>query len=263
MMPHWGCAVMRRLARLACVGGAVAVAATLMPSPARAVSPSAASTNAFVCSRGLDNPPCEQRPSALEFSDNHDLVATNMTWRGWGRPSAQAAADVTVNWTGTPATQRGDVRLYDLRTCHGQQAYRHARVSWPGESVTIRLDCRAIPGQARYVEFHSADKALGCGMIWDPTEGSSARCDVAGAAYTTPITADCRELDQGDSLILGETVASTCHGDTVLRAGRVLAVGHSKRVGDIRCTMTRAGVECRNLVSGHGFRMSRTAYRTW
>jgi hypothetical protein len=100
-------------------------------------------------------------------------------------------------------------------------------------------------------------------MIWDPKDGSWARCDVANAAYQTPLTADCRDLDQGDSLVLGETVASTCHGDTVLRAGSVLAVGHGRRLGDIRCTMTHAGVTCRNLVTGHGFRMSRTRYRIW
>lgn len=100
-------------------------------------------------------------------------------------------------------------------------------------------------------------------MLWDAKEGSWARCDVQNAEYQTPLTADCQDLDQGDSLALAEKVVSTCHGDTVLRAGPVLPNGHSRRVGDIRCAMARSGVTCRNLVTGHGFFMSRSSYRVW
>jgi hypothetical protein len=236
--------------------------AVILPGAAAQAAP-AKSSGAYVCGRGLENPPCEVKPAQLEFSDNHDLVAGGMTWTKWGRASTTATADITVNWTGTPSTQRGTVKLFDLRPCHGTRAYRSGRVSWAGESVVVRFDCRAIPGQPRNVEFHSSSLALGCGMSWDAEYGSSARCDVTGADYTTPLTTDCKDLDQGDSLVLGTTVASTCHGDTVLRAGHVLARGHSKRVGDIRCTMGRSAVTCRNLVTGHGFRMSTHAYRVW
>lgn len=240
------------------------IVATTMTAPASSAVPAAsAKSTAYVCGRGLENPPCEKKPLQMEFSDNHDLVADGMAWRNWGRATTVARGDITVNWTGTPSTQRGTVRLYDLRPCHGKKAYRSGRVSWSGESVVIHFDCRTIPGQPRYVGFHSRDLSLGCGMSWDPKYGSSARCDVDKAAYTTPLTADCTELDQGDSLSLELTVASTCHGDTVLRAGSVLGVGHAKKVGDIRCSMARDGVTCRNLVSGHGFRMSKDSYETW
>jgi hypothetical protein len=246
---------------MAMLTGIVVMTMSTTSSAASVTASSKAS--AFVCGRGLENPPCEARPAQLEFSDNHDLVAAGMTWRNWGKSSTLARGDVTVNWTGTPSTHRGTVKLYDLRSCNGTKAYRTGRVSWSGESVVIHFDCRAIPGQPRYVEFHSRDLSLGCGMVWDPKYGSSARCDVDKAAYTTPLTADCKDLDQGDSLSLEQTVGSTCHGDTVLRAGSVLGVGHAKRVGDIRCSMARDGVTCRNLVSGHGFRMSKDSYETW
>jgi hypothetical protein len=244
------------------MAAAIALLGAIASPTALAVGTSA-NTPAYVCGRGLESPPCESRPVQLEFSDNHDLVAAGMTWTGWGRSSTVARGDITVNWSGKPKTQVGTVTLSDLRPCHGQRAYRKGRVSWAGESVIVRFDCRPMPRQARYVEFHSADGAVGCGLMWDLKEGSSARCDVQGASYQTPLTADCTELDQGDSLVLAETVTSTCHGDTVLRAGHVLKQGHSKRVGDIRCTMTQSGVRCRNLVTGHGFQMSKASYRIW
>jgi hypothetical protein len=252
--------------RVARTFGVALAAASLLVMPGQWASASDATSalsTAYVCGRGLDTPPCAVKPADLEFSDNHDLVATGMAWSSWGKATATAAGDITVNWTGTPETHRGTVRLYDLRSCHGQRAYRRGQVSWPGESVKIQFDCGSIPAQSRLVMFHSKDNALGCAMSWDVKYGSSARCDVQGAHYTTPKTADCQDLDQGDSLVLGEAVASTCHGDTVLRAGKVLANGESRRVGDIRCSMAQSGVTCRNVVTGHGFRMSRASYRTW
>jgi len=237
---------------------AAACAVVLGALPAAAASPVA-----YVCGRGLDNPPCEQRPNDLTFSDNNDLSATGLDWSGWGRPVASARGHLTVNWTGTPRHHDGTVRLSDLRSCHGEPVYRTGRVTWPGHSVVVTFDCRRLPGQARYFQFHSSDKALGCGMSWDPKDGSWVRCDVDNAAYTTPKDPTCTSLDQGDSLILGTDVASACHGDTVLRAGRVLPAGHGHRVGDIRCSMAANGVTCRNLLSGHGFRMSRDSYEIW
>ena len=254
-------------------GGAIvsvaACAALLGAVPAGAVGAassipaSARATTAFVCGRGLDNPPCEQQPNDLAFSDNNDLVASGLAWTSWGKPVATGRGVLTVKWTGTPSRHRGTVRLSDLRTCHGQPVYRKGRVSWPGQSVVVTFDCRALPGQPRYFQFHSSDRSLGCGMSWDPKDGSWVRCDVSGAAYTTPRDATCTALDQGDSLMLGTEVTSSCHGDTVLRAGRVLAAGHGHQVGDIRCSMAATGVTCRNAVSGHGFRMSRDSYEIW
>ena len=236
---------------------------TMTISASDATEATSSKTSTYVCGRGLESPPCEVTPSAMEFSDNHDLVANGMTWSHWGRASTMARGAITVNWTGTPTTHRGTVKLYDLRPCHGQKAYRTGRVSWLDESVVIHFDCGTIPGQPRYVAFHSPDNALGCGMSWDSKYGPSARCDVAGAAYTTPLTPDCTDLDQGDSLSLERVVASTCHGDTVLRAGTVLRNGHARKVGDIRCAMARDGVTCRNLATGHGFRMSKDSYLVW
>ena len=223
----------------------------------------ASGTTTYVCGRGLENPACEVQPAHLEFSDNHDLIASGLEWAQWGEASATAHGGIQVNWTGTPSADQGTVTVSDLRPCHGGLAYRKGVITWPGESVEVTFDCRTLPAKSRYVDFHSPSGKLGCGMYWDSKDGSSARCDVQGADYTTPLTVDCVNLDQGDSLVLGEKVASTCHGDTVLRAGAVLPYGHSRRVGDIRCTMARTGVTCRNVVTGHGFRMSRGSYRTW
>lgn len=42
-----------------------------------------------------------------------------------------------------------------------------------------------------------------------------------------------------------------------------LRYGDTLRVGAVQCTSAATGVTCRNLVTRHGFWMSRTAYRTW
>lgn len=48
-----------------------------------------------------------------------------------------------------------------------------------------------------------------------------------------------------------------CVSDTVAVGDRVLQYGNSLRVGNKKCTSRRSGMVCRNVRTGHGFRLSR------
>lgn len=45
--------------------------------------------------------------------------------------------------------------------------------------------------------------------------------------------------------------------------GAVLAYGHSLRRGPFRCSASRSGLECRSVLSGHGFFLSRELQRVY
>jgi hypothetical protein len=45
--------------------------------------------------------------------------------------------------------------------------------------------------------------------------------------------------------------------------GAVLAYGHSLRRGPFRCASSRSGLECRSMLSGHGFFLSRELQRVY
>jgi hypothetical protein len=45
--------------------------------------------------------------------------------------------------------------------------------------------------------------------------------------------------------------------------GVVLAYGHSLRRGPFRCSASRSGLECRSVLSGHGFFLSRALQRVY
>jgi hypothetical protein len=90
-----------------------------------------------------------------------------------------------------------------------------------------------------------------------------ARCDIIDRDWTPPPRpADC-ELDygQGISLAPGEQAQFVCAGDTAFGADEVLPYGESLTAGVLRCESAESGITCRDVQTGHGFSLSREAYR--
>ena len=52
-------------------------------------------------------------------------------------------------------------------------------------------------------------------------------------------------------------------GDTVLGGADVLDYGQSAQRGQFTCTSSQAGVTCKDAGTGHGFDLSRQAYRLY
>ena len=115
------------------------------------------------------------------------------------------------------------------------------------------------------VLFHTPSNNIGCAMS-DSKDFVEVRCDIGEHSWPLPPkphTQACRELDYVGGLVLNAKGKPSffCAGDTVLHQGKVLAYGHSKRVGRFTCTSKTTGVTCRNRRNGHGFFLSRASYR--
>lgn len=84
---------------------------------------------------------CSSKPKQMGFSANNDLIAFDLKWSKWGRATATGKGLVRVAWGGTPKVRKGKVKLTKLSRCGSTKAYRLAEVTWPGQSVKVRLDC--------------------------------------------------------------------------------------------------------------------------
>jgi hypothetical protein len=90
-----------------------------------------------------------------------------------------------------------------------------------------------------------------------------ARCDIIDRDWSPPSRpADCEfDYGQGISLAPGEQAEFVCAGDTAFGADEVLPYGQSIAAGVLRCESAQSGITCRDVQTGHGFSISRQAYR--
>jgi hypothetical protein len=90
-----------------------------------------------------------------------------------------------------------------------------------------------------------------------------ARCDILDNDWAPPPRpADCEfDYGQGISLAPGEQAEFVCAGDTVFGPDEVLPYGDSITAGVLRCESAKSGISCRDVQTGHGFSISRQAYR--
>jgi hypothetical protein len=90
-----------------------------------------------------------------------------------------------------------------------------------------------------------------------------ARCDIIDRDWSPPPRpADCEfDYGHGISLAPGEPAQFVCAGDTAFGADDVLPYGDSITAGVLRCESADKGITCRDAQSGHGFSLSRQAYR--
>jgi len=103
-----------------------------------------------------------------------------------------------------------------------------------------------------------------------PTANVSCMIDADWARYDIidrdwappPRPADCEfDYGQGISLAPGGPAEFACAGDTALGADEALPYGESITSGPLRCDSAESGITCRDAQSGHGFSISRQAYR--
>ena len=107
-------------------------------------------------------------------------------------------------------------------------------------------------------QFQTPSKNIGCAI-----SRSFARCDIKERDWRKPPRPrGCKDLDWGQGLIVTRhgRAKIVCAGDTAAGAGPVLGYGHSIREGAMTCTSRRDGMRC-HARSGHGFTLSRQAYR--
>lgn len=139
----------------------------------------------------------------------------------------------------------------------------------PGTSSTVPATTLDVsPGGTLAIGdlmFSSPSRNISCYLATaaESEGGDSVRCDVFENSWELPPRpADC-DLDWGPGVTLGATgdPQVVCAGDTVGQVPNVLPYGSSVRAGEITCTSERDGMTCRSAASGHGFTVSRAAYR--
>lgn len=116
----------------------------------------------------------------------------------------------------------------------------------------------------RLVGFQSPSGNIHCSLASDEADSDMARCDIVEATWSPPPRpADC-DLAWGSSVSVGGSGRADfdCAGDTVMDpANPVLRYGQASASGGVRCTSRESGMTCTASATGHGFELSRDAYR--
>jgi hypothetical protein len=119
---------------------------------------------------------------------------------------------------------------------------------------TFRLAaCLAVAGlallpasaSAVYLAFRTPTGKLGCAFYADRQTPRTVRCDWFGSddrALTLTERGHARRIRISDTVLEPKA--------------QVLAYGHSRRFGRLKCTSRRTGITCRSARSGHGFMVS-------
>ncbi len=162
----------------------------------------------------------------------------------------------------------------------------------PAEGVVgAAAASKVIVVRGHNAAFASPSGNLVC-LVYGTRRGESIRCEAIEHRWSVPAKPKSCEYDYGDGLTLdGGRGALLCASDTMREAAQLsrkpetawfssrrdvvvrerdglgamagLRYGYALRVGAMQCTSSTRGITCRNLVTRHGFWMSRTAYRTW
>jgi hypothetical protein len=164
-----------------------------------------------------------------------------------------------------------------LAGCSGDGATR----SPPAENAqTVTTAQGTAPSTAPKPDRLTGEKALGpaddvatemrgftspTGNVGCYIDPSSVRCDIDERDWAPPPKpADCR-LDYGQGIALhpGHGAEFICAGDTTIggQQAQALAYGDSISAGSLVCESAEAGMTCRDNETGHGFSLSREAYR--
>jgi hypothetical protein len=125
--------------------------------------------------------------------------------------------------------------------------------------AALLLGALAVPAEAKFVQFQSPSKNIGCAG-----DGRYVRCDIRERDWSPPPKPASCDVDYGQGAAIsrrGKRGSLVCAGDTALGAGRVLAYGRTRRLGNgLRCKSLKSGMRCVNS-RGHGFKLSRESYR--
>ena len=150
---------------------------------------------------------------------------------------------------GATATQSGDRPSVAAQTASPEPAPQSEKLACPAPADR---EVNELTG------FVAPSGNLSC-MI----DADWARCDIIDRDWTPPPRpADCEfDYGQGISLGPGEQAQFVCAGDTAFGADEVLPYGESLMAGVLRCESAESGITCRDVQTGHGFSLSREAYR--
>ncbi len=123
------------------------------------------------------------------------------------------------------------------------------------------------PDASGFVNFQSPSGNIMCALITSSSNGG-ARCDIADFHYTAPTGPDCGVTGwHGGTASVGDSGVGSvggCIGDTVANpANPVLPYGQNAGNGDYGCHSAENGVTCANLLTRHGFRLSRDSYQAF
>ena len=127
-----------------------------------------------------------------------------------------------------------------------------------GEPTATAAAARSKPLPLK--SFGTPSHNIGCQLAT-----KYARCDIKEHDWTPPPKPANCDVDWGGGLSVSEQRASVvCAGDTAFDLNApVLAYGSRARRGAIVCISREAGVTCRAPRTGHGFFLSRQAYRLY
>jgi hypothetical protein len=167
------------------------------------------------------------------------------TVRRFARAAAALLA-LTVGIVGTASTSDGSV---PAATGHRAAAVGYAHAS-------MRHEAHAAHRALRNPHFFSSpSRNIGCYVT-----AQVARCDIAEHTWHAPRRPASCQADWGNGMYLRAKSHWVCASDTVLGARRILHYGHFQRFGAMKCISRRSGMICRNLSTGHGFRLARQSY---
>jgi hypothetical protein len=109
------------------------------------------------------------------------------------------------------------------------------------------------PGEVGAFDLPSGN--LGCAV-----QSDGVRCDILQRTWKpSPKPASC-DFDWGQGMVVGPNGADfSCTSDSLIGSGPKVAYGSLVKGSNYACEVTAAGVNCYNLVTRHGFRLSRTA----
>lgn len=126
-------------------------------------------------------------------------------------------------------------------------------------SLLVTSALCAPSAQARsWTAFLSPSGNIVCGM-----SRTAAACEVTVHSWSAPPKPErCAPMAYGDRVDLGRRATWPCYTDSVGNPqGKVLGYGMQERVGYMLCRSLRTGMLCRNELTGHGFKLSRTVAR--
>jgi uncharacterized protein DUF6636 len=111
------------------------------------------------------------------------------------------------------------------------------------------------------ITFQTPSHGIGC--MYGVFDGKpSLRCDIKDIKNPPKRPTSC-EFDYGSAFGLEPTgrAERLCVSDTTLNPkAKVLAYGHTRRLGPFRCTSRTTGLRCTSR-AGHGFELSRASQR--
>jgi hypothetical protein len=129
----------------------------------------------------------------------------------------------------------------------------------PVTSTTATPQASPVSGDHGPQFFRLPSGNIGCYV-----DATAVRCDIGQRDWAPPPKPASCQLDYGNGISLTDAgPAVACAGDTVLNGPDVLAYGDSSARGPFECTSSQAGVSCRDTSTGHGFDLSRQAYRLY